>query len=166
MPVPLTKDSVVLEIDSQYSGNPFFIFLPVDISGAVQLHLLMNLSYGSSDYTGGIALEGVDVARIWLFFEEGGQYSYDLTAGKDIREWVFAHPNVVHQVDSHVTRVWRAHHIDSREDAAIDDIQLEIPAEWSNSKIKYIGIEDRSKEVFNSPDPGMMVFGVAIEYLR
>lgn len=165
MPVPLSNNSPVIEIDSVNSGNSYFILIPVNTIGSVRLHLLMNLCYGSPDSVGGQEFARSNVARLWLFSGDM-RHSFDLKAGIDLREWVITAPNVVNTVGSHVKLIWKSHYKSSNYEAVIDDLVLQIPYDWREVNLEYIGIEDRSRELFGNPNPGIMLFGIAVDYLE
>jgi hypothetical protein len=161
----LASDSPVIETESQYSSNPAIVYIPVQKDNVVKIHLLMNMSYGAPKWTERKGIAGESIAKVWIV---SGKQSVDreLEAGTDIREWVVGGEGVVNTVADYVRPVWTGHHVSSESDAVIDCLILQLSDDWQGKRLDYIGIEDRSMEILGSENPGILVFGITVEYLR
>jgi hypothetical protein len=161
----LNATSPVIETESRYSSNSSQIVIPIDKAKVVRIHLLMNLSYSSLTYTNGYQINGVNIASVKILYGGNSEvYTFDLIGGRSIREWVVGGKDVVNTVDNNVIPIWNAHYRDTGVDAVVDHIILYIPEDLLSTTIDQIIIDDKSMELFGLKDPGIMVFGVSVEY--
>ncbi len=160
IPYDLSQTSQVIETELETSPNPNRAFIPVNISKPLRVHLLINMSYGYSQFS------GQDVCNVILYFENHQTEVIPLKAGGDIREWVYSSSKVVNTVGDHVQPVWKGIHKTSQMEAAIDHIMLTVPDQLTNEKLVAIEIQDRSQELLQSRDPGIVLFGVTVEYKK
>jgi hypothetical protein len=161
----LNSTTPVIETESRYSSNPSQIVIPINKDKVIRIHLLINLSYSSLTYTNGYQVSGVNVASIKAFYNGKSEiYTFDLFGGKNIREWVVGGKDVVKTVDSNVIPIWSSYYRDSSINAVVDHIVLVVPESLFNSTIDQIVIDDKSMELYGSKDPGIMVFGISVEY--
>lgn len=158
----LSKDSLVVETESQNSSNPNLIFIPIQNDNVIKIHLLINLSYASPKYINGTEIYGTDVAKIGIISGDK-QYYWLLKAGTDVRDWVTGNTSPIDVLGDQIHPIWQAHHRTAGANAVIDKIVLTIPDEFTNLLLNYITIEDMSNTIFNSQNPGIMVFGITIE---
>jgi hypothetical protein len=161
----LTSDSPVIETESWNSSNPAVVRIPVQKDNVLRIHLLINMSYGAPKYVDNQRLVGEHVARVQLISGEES-LDWELEAGRDIREWVIGSEDAVNKVANYVTPILTGTNATWHTSAVIDHLLLQVPNEWQDTRLDYIVIEDRSEEVLGSPNPGILVFGITVEYLQ
>ncbi|NJN99618.1 MAG: hypothetical protein HC875_38720 [Anaerolineales bacterium] len=110
----------------------------------------------------GKEIAGKDVARIYYISGKENEF-HNLQAGKDIREWQVGDEGVVNEIASYVNTAWRGQHAKWGTSAVIDYLVLEVPSKFQKH-LDYLAIEDTSMEIFNSRNPGILIFGVFVEH--
>lgn len=160
----LSPSTYVLESESQSSGNPAQIRLPLWQTNVTALHLLMNLSYGAPRYTDGQAIAGRIVAQVLIKVDGKEELLKTLVAGKDIREWVIGSEGVVSTISPEVKPAWEGRHRASGAKAVIDHIVVPMPAQFQGKLIEEIIIQDLSIGMFGSRNPGLLIFAITVEH--
>ena len=95
---------------------------------------------------------------------DAGSVSWELEAGSNIREWVIGADGATNTISEDVTPVWRGQHNPGGKDAVIDHLALSVPETLHTGQVQYILIEDLSRQVFNHANPGIVVWGITVEY--
>jgi hypothetical protein len=163
IPYTLSDTTSVVETESETSSNPNILIIPAEVKNPLRVHFLINMTYGSTRFTEGEEINGVDICKITLWADKNKK-TYSLKAGEDIREWVIGSPDVINSIGDQVKPVWKGTHAQSGLNAVIDHIMLTVPEDWVNDELLYIEIEDRSQELVSSIDPGIIIFGITVEY--
>lgn len=161
-PFLVSPSALVVETESETSANPSTIFIYTEIANPTKVGVLINLCYGSPRFNGNQPVAGTVVGRVTLYSDQGS-LSFSLVAGEDLREWVFSSLGVVNSTGSQTQLVFKGQHNPSGQEAGIDLLTLTLPAEWADDTLKLIVIEDLSQELFSSPNPGLMIFGITVE---
>jgi hypothetical protein len=165
VPFYLSNESSVIEIESQDSSNPSVIVIPIKIQNVVKIHLLLNLSYSPSYYTGGVGISGQKICVIHVISNHG-QVDYSLVAGQDIREWVTGAKDSVNTIGPDIKTIWTDSMRGSHVTAVIDHQTLEIPQNLRSALINFISIEDTSQSLLNNINPGIVIFGISVEHYK
>ena len=161
VPFELSADSVVVETGSSNSKNLWHLYLPVDVQGVRKIHLLINLSYTSSNLVN--AVKGQAICRVDFIAENGRKEPIELYAGRNLRDWVIGSNDVVKTVSNPVEKVWTAQKLLTKTKAVIDYLILDIPEGMRQERIKKIEIDDRSWKILENTDPGIVIFGITLE---
>jgi hypothetical protein len=158
----LSGNSSVIETESQNSTNPPVIIIPVQQDNVKKIHLLINLCYSRSKYLNGVDVSGTNIASVCITSGQN-QKCWDLKEGVDIRDWVIGSTTPVNPLANQLNSVWQGHHRSAGTIALIDHLVLNVPDQFTSSRLNYILIQDKSVELFASKNPGIMIFGVTIE---
>jgi len=142
---------------SPNNGYLTHITLPVDVSRAKRLHLLLTTGNGFKQFS------GMMIGEIMVHCDDIPMSVTDLQLGRDVREWHVA-DNVV-STASRVRQVWSGAITNFPNlTGHIDMLSLDLPEACLNGNLTGIEIIDSSTSTVNSLDPALNLIGVTVEH--
>jgi hypothetical protein len=140
-----------------HNDSPTIVQLPINLSGAFRLHILLNTGNGFNPFY------GRPVGRVVVHCGGGSLILAELTMGIHIREWHRA-DNVV-SMASQTQQVWAGAIADSPHlNGHIDMLTLDLPEDCHNNRFTLLEILDTSVDTVGSLDPALNLIGVTVEY--
>ncbi|UCG23402.1 MAG: SUMF1/EgtB/PvdO family nonheme iron enzyme [Chloroflexota bacterium] len=151
--VPFLLNGQVFKTSASTASHttlPATIKIPLDVSGARRVHLLINSGNGYTRFG------GMTIGQVIITCSRGPDSVTDLVLGQNIREWHTA-DNVVSWASA-ITEVW------SDAVGHIDLLALDVPPDCTDGRLTAIGITDLSESSTLSYDPALNLVGLTVEH--
>jgi hypothetical protein len=141
------------------SGYPTSVRLPVDVSQAHRVHLLLNTGNGLNQFN------GRTIGQVVAYCDGVAVPVTDLQLGRDVREWHASH-NVV-STASRAQQVWTGALAGFPNlTGFVDMLSLDLPDDCRSGKLTALEIIDSSTSTVNSLDPALNLVGATVEHYQ
>jgi hypothetical protein len=131
---------------------PETVTLTIDEPVPSKIHFLLQGSWATSP--------NQEFGSVGLSFLDGRSISVPLMVGQNIRDWSQVN---VPLTDPAAREAWRGVGWDGHTEGVVDELTIEVPTEYYDTRLTQIEVRDESMSRLGSPNPGIHLWAITLE---